>query len=127
MQLRSAGGQSFRALRPPCGISFLWETVFPFRGKLLNVREASKKKVSENNEISSLVKILGLQYGKVKADLFDTVMDYFRPFRDKREYLSNNLDDVLNHLTLGSEKATLVADKIIDKVRTATGLDYSLK
>tara|TARA_B100001964_G_scaffold39435_1_gene43006 strand:- start:1566 stop:2540 length:975 start_codon:yes stop_codon:yes gene_type:complete len=69
----------------------------------------------------------GLQYGKVKADLFDTVMDYFRPFRDKREYLSNNLDDVLNHLTLGSEKATLVADKIIDKVRTATGLDYSLK
>ena len=43
--------------------------VFPLRGKLLNVREASKKKVSENNEISSLVKILGLQYGKVYSDL----------------------------------------------------------
>ena len=43
--------------------------VFPLRGKLLNVREASKKKVSENYEISTLVKILGLQYGKIYSDL----------------------------------------------------------
>lgn len=43
--------------------------VFPLRGKLLNVREASKKKVSENHEITSLVKILGLQYNKVYSDL----------------------------------------------------------
>ena len=69
----------------------------------------------------------GLQYGKVKEELLDTVMEYFRPFRDRREYLSKNLDDVLNQLTIGSEKATLVADKIIHKVRNATGLNYSLK
>lgn len=38
--------------------------VFPLRGKLLNVREASHKQITENAEISSLVKILGLQYHK---------------------------------------------------------------
>ena len=69
----------------------------------------------------------GLQYGKVKSDLFDIVMEYFRPFRDRREYLSKNLDDVLSQLIIGSEKATSVADTIIDKVRTATGLNYHLR
>ena len=69
----------------------------------------------------------GLQYGKVKSDLFDIVMEYFRPFRDRREYLSKNLDDVVSQLIIGSEKATSVADTIIDKVRTATGLNYHLR
>ena len=54
-------------------------------------------------------------------------MEYFRPFRDKRTYLSNNLDYVLNQLTIGSEKATLVADQTINKVRTASGLNYFVK
>ena len=80
------------------------------------------KKILENKFLSP-----GLQYGKVKADLFDTVIEYFRPFRDKRDYLSKNLDYVLNQLAIGSEKATLVADQIIDKVRTVTGLNYSTK
>lgn len=38
---------------------------FPLRGKLLNVREASVKQLSENKEIQNLKKILGLQEGKV--------------------------------------------------------------
>ena len=80
------------------------------------------KKILENKFLSP-----GLQYGKVKADLCDTAIEYFRPFRDKRDYLSKNLDYVLNQLAIGSEKATLVADQIIDKVRTVTGLNYSTK
>lgn len=36
--------------------------VFPLRGKLLNVREASTKQLSDNSEITHLIKILGLQY-----------------------------------------------------------------
>eukprot|EP00871_Galdieria_phlegrea_P000812 jgi/Galph1/1731/GphlegSOOS_G426.1 len=39
--------------------------VFPLRGKLLNVREASHKQIMENAEINNLKKILGLQHGKV--------------------------------------------------------------
>lgn len=42
--------------------------VFPLRGKLLNVREASHKQIMENVEISSIKKILGLQHGKTYED-----------------------------------------------------------
>ena len=38
--------------------------VFPLRGKLLNVRDASTKQVTGNEEISAITKILGLKYGK---------------------------------------------------------------
>lgn len=45
--------------------------VFPLRGKLLNVREATTKQLNENKEIESIKKILGLQqnkqYDSVKA------------------------------------------------------------
>lgn len=38
--------------------------VFPLRGKLLNVREATMKQLLSNEEIKNLKKILGLQEGK---------------------------------------------------------------
>lgn len=38
--------------------------VFPLRGKLLNVRDASSKQIRENQEISNIKQILGLQQGK---------------------------------------------------------------
>ena len=43
--------------------------VFPLRGKPRNVRDASVKQVTENEEFSSLKKILGLQHGKVYNSL----------------------------------------------------------
>ncbi|XP_028674298.2 LOW QUALITY PROTEIN: DNA topoisomerase 2-alpha [Erpetoichthys calabaricus] len=38
--------------------------VFPLRGKLLNVREATHKQIMENAEINNIIKIVGLQYKK---------------------------------------------------------------
>jgi DNA topoisomerase II len=38
--------------------------VFPLRGKLLNVREATHKQIMENAEIQHIKQILGLQHGK---------------------------------------------------------------
>lgn len=38
--------------------------VFPLRGKLLNVREATTKQLNDNKEIESIKKILGLQQDK---------------------------------------------------------------
>ncbi|KAK9502922.1 hypothetical protein O3M35_011604 [Rhynocoris fuscipes] len=38
--------------------------VFPLRGKLLNVREATHKQILENAEINNIMKIMGLQYKK---------------------------------------------------------------
>jgi DNA gyrase/topoisomerase IV subunit B len=43
--------------------------VFPLRGKILNVREANVKKIAENEEISNLKKILGLEQNKDYKDL----------------------------------------------------------
>lgn len=37
--------------------------VFPLRGKLLNVREASSNQVLNNSEIGNIKKILGLKQG----------------------------------------------------------------
>ena len=45
--------------------------VYPLKGKLLNVREASHKQIMENKEISEMVKILGLTYKKKYASMDD--------------------------------------------------------
>ncbi|XP_052896689.1 DNA topoisomerase 2 isoform X2 [Anopheles moucheti] len=45
--------------------------VFPLRGKLLNVREATHKQILENAEINNLIKILGLQYKKKYLSIDD--------------------------------------------------------
>ncbi|KAF5921828.1 hypothetical protein HPG69_013002 [Diceros bicornis minor] len=42
--------------------------VFPLRGKILNVREASHKQIMENAEINNIIKIVGLQYKKSYDD-----------------------------------------------------------
>jgi DNA topoisomerase-2 len=39
--------------------------VFPLKGKLLNVREASHAQIMKNEEIQNIAKILGLTFGKV--------------------------------------------------------------
>ena len=38
--------------------------VFPLKGKVLNVKDASQKQILENMEITNLKKILGLEEGK---------------------------------------------------------------
>jgi DNA gyrase/topoisomerase IV subunit B len=38
--------------------------VFPLKGKILNVKDVSEKKIIDNDEISNLKKIIGLQSGK---------------------------------------------------------------
>ena len=46
--------------------------VYPLKGKLLNVREASHKQIMENKEITDLVKILNLQY-KYKYETLEDI------------------------------------------------------
>lgn len=42
--------------------------VFPLRGKLLNVRDATKEQLRKNKEIINIAKILGLEFGKKYQD-----------------------------------------------------------
>ena len=68
----------------------------------------------------------GLQYGDIKKELFETIIEYFRPYREKREYLSGHMDYVYEQLLNGSNKASAVAEKILSKVRKVTGLNYKV-
>ena len=45
--------------------------VFPLKGKVMNVKDITQKKIWENDEISNLKKILGLETGKVYTDTKD--------------------------------------------------------
>jgi len=45
--------------------------VYPMKGKILNVRGESTKKISENKEISEIKKILGLETGKKYSSIED--------------------------------------------------------
>ena len=43
--------------------------VFPLRGKMMNVKDANIKKIAENEEITNIKKIIGLEQGKEYKDL----------------------------------------------------------
>ena len=43
--------------------------VFPLRGKILNVKDATLQKITDNNEITAIKKIMGLEQNKKYTDL----------------------------------------------------------
>ena len=49
--------------------------VFPLRGKVLNVRDVTMKKVTDNAEINNLVKIMGLKFSNKKKTKEETLKD----------------------------------------------------
>jgi DNA topoisomerase-2 len=51
--------------------------VYPMKGKILNVRGESVKKISENKEISEIKKILGLETGKK----YETIEEVYKNLR----------------------------------------------
>ena len=66
----------------------------------------------------------GLRYGDIKKELLEKIYEHFSPHKKRREYLSNNLDEVYDILNQGREKATVVASEYIDKIRKAMGIAY---
>jgi len=64
----------------------------------------------------------GIGYGTVKKRLAELLIEYFRPYRQKRAELANNLDFVEQVLKDGAEKAGSVARQTLSRVRRAVGL-----
>ena len=64
----------------------------------------------------------GYGYGQAKQELFDKFWEYFRPMREKRAELLDNLDYVENVLRNGAETARAEAAKTMTEVRRAVGL-----
>ncbi len=64
----------------------------------------------------------GMGYGHSKQELFDVFWETFRPYREKREELENNMDYVREVIRKGGEKARGTACQTMDEVRKAIGL-----
>ncbi len=79
-----------------------------------------------NTEEESILRdrflIPGLRYGDIKKELFEKIMEYFSPYRRKREELQANPEKVQEMLKLGADKANKIATPIIDKVRKNLGI-----
>lgn len=61
-------------------------------------------------------------YGEAKKRLAELVIDYFKPFREKRAELEGNLDYVNKILGDGAKRARAVAAETLAKARKAVGL-----
>ena len=80
--------------------------------------------IDEQKNLSDRYDGTSLRYGDVKQELFELIMDYFGPFREKRESLVSNPMHVYEILKIGAEKASTVADEVLERVRTASGINY---
>jgi tryptophanyl-tRNA synthetase len=63
-----------------------------------------------------------LRYGDVKKELFEKILEYFNPYRKKREEILSNKDFIEAELKKGKEKADTVIHKKITEVRKVLGI-----
>jgi tryptophanyl-tRNA synthetase len=66
----------------------------------------------------------GEGHGHFKMYLGEVIWEYFREFRNKREYYEKNQAEVREILNMGASKAREVAMPMIEKVRSVTGITY---
>ncbi len=64
----------------------------------------------------------GLGYGSVKKRLAELLIEYFKPYRQKRAELENDMAFVEQILGAGAERAGVVARQTLSTVRQAVGL-----
>jgi len=64
----------------------------------------------------------GMGYGEAKKRLAELMIEYFRPYRQKRAELESNPDMVDALLRKGAERARAVASPTLLKARQAVGL-----
>ncbi len=66
----------------------------------------------------------GEGHGHFKIYLGEVMWEYFREYREKREYYMNNQNEVREILAMGAKKASDIVAPMIEKIRTATGIRY---
>jgi tryptophanyl-tRNA synthetase len=64
----------------------------------------------------------GMGYSEAKKRLAELLIDYFKPYRQKRAELEGNIDYVTEVLVNGAERAKAVAAKTLAQARKAVGL-----
>ena len=78
----------------------------------------------EKKDLSNRYDSKGIKYGDIKQELFEKVMDYFLPYRTKRDKLFSKPDLVYDILREGAKKAKRIAIDVLNRVRSSTGLNY---
>jgi tryptophanyl-tRNA synthetase len=91
-----------------------------------NVYNMAKLFLSENEslELQERYRRGGEGHGHFKLYLADVIWEYFRPYREKRDYYTNNQNEVREILDMGAKKAQAIAEPMIEKVRAVTGIRY---
>ena len=64
----------------------------------------------------------GTGYGEFKKQLFAKLWEFFEPMRQRREEILADRDYIDTVLTRGAERANLMADKVMARVRASVGL-----
>jgi tryptophanyl-tRNA synthetase len=65
----------------------------------------------------------GVGYGQTKKRLAELLIEYFKPYRQKRAELEKNIDYVRKVLAHGAQRAKAVAQKTLSRARKAAGID----
>ncbi|MFC1732938.1 tryptophan--tRNA ligase [candidate division KSB1 bacterium] len=78
----------------------------------------------ETKELADKFKKGGMGYGDAKKMLLEKITETFQPFREKRQHLEDNPEEVEEILAKGAEKVKKISHETMEKVRAATGLKY---
>lgn len=76
----------------------------------------------EISELKNKYEAGNFGYGDAKQILYEKILDYFKPYRQKRFELQEDLGYVTNVLIEGAEKAQKVAKSKLSEVKERTGL-----
>ncbi|MAE96262.1 MAG: tryptophan--tRNA ligase [Deltaproteobacteria bacterium] len=76
----------------------------------------------EQAEMSARAAAGGLGYGDVKKDLYERVLSYFGPYRERRSELAKRPDDVEDILRAGAGRARELAMPVFEAARSAAGV-----
>ena len=75
-------------------------------------------------ELQNRYKKGGEGHGHFKLYLADVMWEYFKEHRAVREHYLNNQKEVREILQLGANKASEIAQRMMEKIRIATGIRY---
>ncbi|TXG37106.1 tryptophan--tRNA ligase [Seonamhaeicola maritimus] len=92
-----------------------WKTCNCFAIYSLLASNEQKESMKSNYESG------GYGYGHAKQALFDLIIEKFEVEREKYNYFMNNLDELDKALSVGAEKAKLVANDVLNRVREKVG------
>lgn len=79
---------------------------------------------SGRDELADRFRTAGTGYGHIKKDLLTQILETFGEARERRIALEKDMSSVYDLLEMGAKKARLVAEPLLDQIRSKTGLKY---